>query len=771
MGTSDLAIDEMPFSTRTRNILRVNRVSTLGQLAAALKTGKARRWRGCGQVVIREIEEILSPYLPLEADTANEVSDRPSPKKELAARRTVAGRALTSDERLKAAETSISALGLDVASEKAIRDRGLWRLIDLAEVQVAELRDAGLNDSNIEALREAVARHIPPPQIQATATVIGRALTQEEAAAAMTLAVGELPLSTRAINVLKQLRWETAHDVATAPLKDLEWAKNIGTKTIAEIREVISGALRAPRKAHAQATLLGRPLSEAERRFAEQTPVAAIGLSGRMAGVADRRGWKTLFEMANVPLHRLQAQERIGPGTVDELRTAVVQALAARSTSPAASVLGRALTKAEMESAGKTSADDLALPRRARAALLRLGWRSVLDTACGRADHLLKACHDDRGLVRLIRDEISDALRNPPHVVWEKCTPEQLPDLARWMLKTLEQRDRVVVERRHGLWDADPETLEDVAGVIGVTRERVRQIQVKAERSLRQAFRIRAINFVKGLRSVFLRFLGSCGGVASESELEDAEFDFGQKSAEPKMAFDFICVALELPPKDLLPEEAKNEEGLFFESVETMSSYRKAIDAAKLALSGRGRPMPIPDVRQVMPPDDERLRDERFLRRCFEVSNEVGIDSTGKIGLKRWPFFDPQFMPQMAHRALLELGRPSHFTHIADKMNVLFPERAPFGIHAVHQTLLMNDSFVRISRGTYALANWGIKKPPLIKNFLAETLRARGGTASVDELVAAGKAKYGFKETSMRMTLSMTPNLFTMLPDGRCKLR
>ncbi len=50
----------------------------------------------------------------------------------------------------------------------------------------------------------------------------------------------------------------------------------------------------------------------------------------------------------------------------------------------------------------------------------------------------------------------------------------------------MNDKQRAVVERRFGLNGGDIATLEEVGNEIGVTRERVRQIQIEALRRLRQ---------------------------------------------------------------------------------------------------------------------------------------------------------------------------------------------------------------------------------------------------------------------------------------------
>ena len=52
-------------------------------------------------------------------------------------------------------------------------------------------------------------------------------------------------------------------------------------------------------------------------------------------------------------------------------------------------------------------------------------------------------------------------------------------------LEQLNAKQREVLARRFGLLGYEPATLEDVGREIGLTRERVRQIQVEALRRLR----------------------------------------------------------------------------------------------------------------------------------------------------------------------------------------------------------------------------------------------------------------------------------------------
>ncbi|MBS1222172.1 MAG: polymerase, sigma 38 subunit, RpoS [Proteobacteria bacterium] len=85
---------------------------------------------------------------------------------------------------------------------------------------------------------------------------------------------------------------------------------------------------------------------------------------------------------------------------------------------------------------------------------------------------------EDRSLLDAIPDE-----NNPDPSQW--LQDADLNDKLELWLGQLNDKQRIVVERRFGLGGQERATLEQVGNEIGVTRERVRQIQIDALRRLR----------------------------------------------------------------------------------------------------------------------------------------------------------------------------------------------------------------------------------------------------------------------------------------------
>jgi RNA polymerase primary sigma factor len=87
---------------------------------------------------------------------------------------------------------------------------------------------------------------------------------------------------------------------------------------------------------------------------------------------------------------------------------------------------------------------------------------------------------------RAIEDFLSAAVREANG---DDVDMRLLKDRIEEVLKSLAPREREVIELRYGLRDGNPRTLDEVARIYGITRERIRQIEARGIGKLRQPTR------------------------------------------------------------------------------------------------------------------------------------------------------------------------------------------------------------------------------------------------------------------------------------------
>jgi RNA polymerase nonessential primary-like sigma factor len=88
-------------------------------------------------------------------------------------------------------------------------------------------------------------------------------------------------------------------------------------------------------------------------------------------------------------------------------------------------------------------------------------------------------------------DQIADVDAPSPELVLHNS---EIENWIRQWLDELSDRQRLVIERRYGLNGVEVATLEQLARELGVTRERVRQIQSEALEKLRSRLRVRGMS-------------------------------------------------------------------------------------------------------------------------------------------------------------------------------------------------------------------------------------------------------------------------------------
>lgn len=128
----------------------------------------------------------------------------------------------------------------------------------------------------------------------------------------------------------------------------------------------------------------------------------------------------------------------------------------------------------------------------------------LLGTSVERVKKLERALMPTTSLERPLSEEDDDTLgdfipdENAPSPVREALKARLREDLAR-ALQDLDPREREILELRYGLRDGHPRTLKEVATHFDITRERVRQLELKALEKLKYPARQRSLRYLYSL--------------------------------------------------------------------------------------------------------------------------------------------------------------------------------------------------------------------------------------------------------------------------------
>ena len=236
---------------------------------------------------------------------------------------------------------------------------------------------------------------------------------------------------------------------------------------------------------------------------------------------------------------------------------------------------------------------------------------------------------------------------------------------ARESLEMLTEREAEVIRGRMGLGGSEQMTLQELGDRVGVTRERIRQIETKAIRKLRHPNR----------SSVLWRALAA---------------DFVQSQG---------ALLLDLPALGL--------EQSFVNKVFAKTPWQSNIPGVNLFM--RDVVSEVVAVIETLADGSDEHRHPAFMTRADCERLERLKHHMEEDRRSRWN------QPQMLRQALLSLGGAAHYTTIAEECNRLFPAKQT-STRSWHAALLRpeceNYGIVWIGRkGMYGLKEHGYSRP------------------------------------------------------------
>ena len=359
-------------------------------------------------------------------------------------------------------------------------------------------------------------------------------------------------------------------------------------------------------------------------------------------------------------------------------------------------------------------------------------------------------------------------------------------EIINYLITNLNERERDVINRRYGLKNGNKEILEGIGKAHGLTRERVRQIEVSSLEKLRKA---RDLERIKRLKKIIIQILEEHGGLIERDYLFDVLVHFSTKSEGKKESarahqnsFDFLLTKIlnedfsevtnspHFKPSykltyyniDHLEEIAKELENKIAELKDVVNtkdmielsldleSYKKHNDRFE-----KNKNIDLKDIwkNKLFNEDYDLINKNKELYSIMKASKNVKQNVFGHWGISNWPEIKPKNINDKIYLVLKNLGRNLHFAEIADKINEIGFDSKKANIASIHNELILDNKYVLVGRGIYGLKEWGLEKGT-VADVIEEILIEENRPLNKDEIIEKVLDKRTVKKTTIILALS-----------------
>jgi DNA-directed RNA polymerase delta subunit len=326
-------------------------------------------------------------------------------------------------------------------------------------------------------------------------------------------------------------------------------------------------------------------------------------------------------------------------------------------------------------------------------------------------------------------------------------TTDTLSQAVSDILGVIEQdREKEIITRRFGLFDRK-ETLEQIGELLGITRERVRQLEKAILIRLKIATEEGKAPSVRDVEKAMIRHLSEGGRVARVQDLTGKLAHDGV-SNEQRAHVGFLA---ELSPNiTVVNENDRYHHAVGIKEHGDEKKLKTSIDHIVKTIKEHGAPVTSEDLHAKL---DYEHPDH--VRALASVSKDLA-NLKDHWGLTKWPTVNPKNIRDKIYVILADNGKPMHFSEIAKAIKDSSFKRKDVTTQAIHNELIKDKRFVLIGRGIYALDSWGYSRGT-VSDIIASILANAGEPLHRDEIVKEVLKSRQVKETTILLNLQSKP--------------
>jgi len=302
-------------------------------------------------------------------------------------------------------------------------------------------------------------------------------------------------------------------------------------------------------------------------------------------------------------------------------------------------------------------------------------------------------------------------------------------DLVNALLTKLPAREKEIIEKRNSLADFPKHTLEQIGNDFNITRERVRQIERDGLK------RIKNLDFEKHqiplneLEAVILDYLKSHGGVMAENHLKEKLLR--EEIEREEKALSFILNNI-LGSRLKRVNDYKEYHVIWALPGNDLETAIELAQVLKSIIEENDKPYHLEDLlsefqnhEKYQHIEENEADQTAILEALLRLNKDIHYNILGHYGLNHWNQIKPKRMTDKAYLIMLREGRPLHFAEVADLINLAEFDRKKAHPATVHNELILDDKYVLVGRGIYALKEWGYKKGT-VADIIIDILKAQG---------------------------------------------
>lgn len=304
------------------------------------------------------------------------------------------------------------------------------------------------------------------------------------------------------------------------------------------------------------------------------------------------------------------------------------------------------------------------------------------------------------------------------------------------LFSDLKERNREIINLRYGLGNVKEHTLDAIGKKLGLTRERVRQIE---RESLDQLRNKQISQEHKKAMDIVHKSVEDHGGIMAEHALIDHLLAPDKNDIQVN-ALSFLLEIFE--DLHLLKETEHYHQSWYIKNFE-FHKLDKFHDEVKMILEKQDKPAPLESLKSefqksVVYQELEHFYTEKTVENLIKIFKKVQTNPFGEYGLAHWRVISPKDVGDKAYLVLKHYGKPEHYNKITERINKhKFDNRTAYK-ETVHNELIMDQRFVLVGRGIYALKEWGYKKgvvADVIKEILQEAAEPMERSKIIDEVI------------------------------------